>query len=173
MAMKNKEIWKPILETDGKYLVSNFGNVKHNKSNQLRKLRLGNGYLDIAFHFKVGDVYKSKSFLIHRLVAFYFVKNPKNKDCVNHKDGDKKNNHSKNLEWVTYSENNLHAIKFLGKKGAENNDRRKIVLLSKEGKTKEVKGVRATARLLGVPHQSVQNAFKNKHLCCGYSVTIK
>lgn len=171
--MKNKEIWKPILETESKYLVSNFGNIKHNKSNQLRKLRLGNGYLDIAFHFKSGDVYKSKSFLIHRLVALYFVKNPENKCCVNHKDGNKQNNYYKNLEWVTYSENNLHAIKFLGKKGAENVERRKVVTLTKSDEVKKIKGIRAASRFLGVSYQNVQNAFKNNHLCCGYGVKIK
>ena len=44
----------------------------------------------------------------HRLVAETFLgKIPKGKE-VNHKDGDKHNNHPSNLEYMTRSENQLH-----------------------------------------------------------------
>lgn len=52
----------------------------------------------------------SKDFLIHRIVADHFVNNPNNKPIVNHKDGDKLNNYWLNLEYVTDSENQLHAL---------------------------------------------------------------
>lgn len=47
----------------------------------------------------------------HRLVAKAFIKNKDNKPCVNHKDGNKRNNHYSNLEWVTNKENMVHASK--------------------------------------------------------------
>ena len=52
---------------------------------------------------------KRKWELIHRLVARHFIPNPENKPHINHKDGNPKNNHISNLEWVTQSENLLHA----------------------------------------------------------------
>lgn len=47
----------------------------------------------------------------HQLVATLFIGKPVSDTdlIVNHKDGNKLNNHYSNLEWVTYYENNLHA----------------------------------------------------------------
>lgn len=47
---------------------------------------------------------------IHRLVAKAFIPNPLNLETVNHKDGDKFNNHVDNLEWMTQQENKVSAF---------------------------------------------------------------
>ena len=52
---------------------------------------------------------KRKDYKIHRLVATYYLDNPSNLPIVNHKDGNKTNNHISNLEWCTYSQNCLHS----------------------------------------------------------------
>lgn len=52
---------------------------------------------------------KSENKLVHRLVANAFLENPNKYIYVNHKDGNKKNNNIKNLEWCSPSHNNQHA----------------------------------------------------------------
>jgi hypothetical protein len=60
--------------------------------------------------------FKGKVEYVHRIIAKCFIPNIDNKKCVNHKDGNKHNNSVDNLEWVTYSENHLHAYAVLNKK---------------------------------------------------------
>lgn len=52
------------------------------------------------------------TFRVHILVALTFLgPKPAPEYQVNHKDGDKTNNHVENLEWVTPSKNSLHAVR--------------------------------------------------------------
>lgn len=54
---------------------------------------------------------KRKCPKVHRLVALAFLENKDSKPQINHIDGVKLNNDVNNLEWVTNSENQLHAYK--------------------------------------------------------------
>ena len=67
---------------------------------------------------------------IHRIVAETFLGEPDLRLDVNHKDGDKSNNKLDNLEWVTRSENLLHAysIGIHQKIPGEKNKRSKLTL---------------------------------------------
>lgn len=104
---QKKEIWKDIKGYESLYQVSSYGRVKSLITNKIRKEDTNNwGYKKVTLH-KDG---KSKSFFIHRLVATHFIKNPNKYSEVNHKDGDKSNNHISNLEWCTRSHNMKHAI---------------------------------------------------------------
>ncbi len=76
--------------------------------NKLKAFDNGVGYLRVGIY--VGNN-KTKPIYIHRLIAQSFIPNPENKLEVNHIDGNTKNNHISNLEWVTKSENQLHAYK--------------------------------------------------------------
>lgn len=66
-----------------------------------------NGYVYTNICYKR----KIKSCRVHRVVAEAFVANPKKLSCVNHKDGNKENNHYLNLEWCSSKDNTDHAIK--------------------------------------------------------------
>lgn len=107
--MNTQEIWKPIAECNGEYYVSSWGRVKSFKFGKERILKfglIGNGYpmIQICYANK-----KPKCEIIHKLVAILFIPNPDNKPQINHKDGNKLNNHIDNLEWVTAKENTNHA----------------------------------------------------------------
>lgn len=54
---------------------------------------------------------RSKKTRVHRLVAQVYVDNPENLPEVNHKNGNKQNNHRDNLEWVTSADNKQHALR--------------------------------------------------------------
>lgn len=73
--------------------------------NVIKQTRLKNGYMKV--HTTIDG--KVKNFLVHRLVATQYIANPDGKAFVNHKDGNKSNNHVDNLEWSTRNENMAHA----------------------------------------------------------------
>lgn len=100
------EKWKDVVGYEGLYKVSSFGNILSSYSNKLLKPKKErNGYVRVALVKNK----KVKYFSVHRLVLTAFVQNTENKNTINHKDGNKLNNHLSNLEWATSKENITHA----------------------------------------------------------------
>lgn len=95
------------------YVVTKEGRVYNHRNARYLKPRADKktGYLSVAL-YKDG---KSKRIYIHRIVAQNFLPNYSNLPCINHKDGDRQNNHVDNLEWCTYSENSKHGYSHNGR----------------------------------------------------------
>lgn len=74
----------------------------------LRGFMTHQGYVEVLLWKKQ----ISKHFRVHRLVAKYFIPNPKKCPAVNHKNSNRADNRVKNLEWVTHQENQTHASLF-------------------------------------------------------------
>lgn len=105
------ETWEVIEGYEGQYYVSDFGRIKSLiQKNRPKILKQGVccGYL------RVDLIKKTNHKLVHILVAKAFVTNPGNKPQVNHKFGETKDNRATQLEWMTYSEQQIHAQKVLG-----------------------------------------------------------
>lgn len=96
-----KRVWK-VLKEDSKLAISNYGEIKLvGSGDTVTPYDNGKGYLKIHAG--------GKQYYVHRLVATYFRVNHKNKPCVNHINGNKSDNRSTNLEWVTHSQNADHS----------------------------------------------------------------
>ena len=127
-------------------------------TNRYKKLAKMTGVADGKGYYLMVNLSKnnkSKKFLIHRLVATSFLENIDNKEQVNHKDGNKKNNNVENLEWCSRTENIRHAVEI----GLIKSDIGvKILQLTKEGVlVKEHNSIRGAAREMGKGMGNIAN----------------
>lgn len=75
----------------------------------LKQVVTNNWYCIVTLH----DNWKQYIRYVHRLVAETFIRNPDNKEEINHKDWNKQNNSVSNLERCTRNENQAHKYKVL------------------------------------------------------------
>ena len=168
-----QEIWKDIKGYEGKYQVSNLGNVKavhyHNGGKE-KLLKRGNtrGYLTVVL-CKNGQM---KTYRVHRLVAETFISNPNNLPCVNHKDENTLNNNANNLEWCTEKYNNNYGTKKarISETLRQNNLGKPILQYDLRGNfIKQWKNAREIERVLGISNGNICSCCKgNRRSTGGY-----
>lgn len=118
--LKMDEEWRDIEGYEGYYQVSDLGRVRsldrvisNGKGTRVTKgvvmkgLDNGNGYLGVCL--QRGGISLRK--YIHRLVSEVFIPNPSKLLEVNHKDENKGNNSTRNLEWCNRQYNLEYSIK--------------------------------------------------------------
>ncbi|GAA3261282.1 HNH homing endonuclease [Lactococcus lactis subsp. lactis] len=118
--MAEKEIWRPIksygIDYEGIYEVSDLGRVRSLSrldsngrpiKGVIMKPNLNKPYPEVSLSKNA----KSKTALIHRLVADAFVEGHFEGARVNHIDENKQNNRADNLEWVTVLYNNTYGTR--------------------------------------------------------------
>ena len=117
------ETWVPIFGCQG-YEISTLGNVRSYRKTKSGEISIFHKPIKKGYSGKKKKYEKvllrvdgkSKSFLVHRLVAETFIPNYFKKPQVNHIDNNPLNNTIDNLEWVTNSENQIHRFKLAGRR---------------------------------------------------------
>ncbi|AII27975.1 HNH endonuclease [Bacillus phage Bobb] len=152
-----QEVWKSLkglIKQGDNYSVSNLGRVRNDVTGKIKKNSSHErGYLTTG-------IGANSTYPVHRLVALAFHPNPDNKPQVNHIDGNKVNNEAANLEWVTPSENIIHAIRTglqvhrRGEKHHSSKFTEKQVIEIKQMLAKGMKGA-TIAREFDVPPQYI------------------
>lgn len=160
--------WKKIEEPFDLYEVSSEGSVRNRKTGKaLKPQRNRKGYLKV--HLYGREITKFIS--VHRLVAEAFIPNPNNLPEVNHKDEDKENNKSSNLEWCNRGYNvryyqerhpNSLARRPLGTYGAYKN-KRKVAQKSLNGEVVAVfESIAEVVRSKGFNNWSISQCCNGK-----------
>lgn len=123
-----KEVFLPIPGFHGFYSISNRGRIRSLERVDIRGQPRGGKYLSPEIN-KFGYLRiclrrdrMGFRFFVHRIVAEVFIPKILGKDWVNHKNGIKSDNRHSNLEWVTRSENTLHAyrLRLIDRRGSKN-----------------------------------------------------
>lgn len=156
----DNEEWREILGYPN-YFVSNFGRFKkYIKSSECFILMKTTYNKTVEYNYigMINDKGKRKNLRACRVVGFAFVDGfSEEKNTINHIDGNKTNDSSYNLEWISQHDNNLHSYRVLNKAVNKNKKRyEKIVYKEKY----EFKTVRGLAKFLGVSESQAHRLLK-------------
>lgn len=177
-------IYRQLTNINPEYYISEYGDLKRcakevqqsasrwgapmirNKPEKFVKPRTSNrGYVRAAICF--GQT-KMKTYSVHRLVAIAFLENPNNLPEVNHKDGNKQNNHFSNLEWCTRLYNQRHAIANGLKTSKSSWDcslSKGIIMITPDNERSEFGSIGEAGRLTGLKRELIsESAHLNRDL---------
>ena len=166
-------IWKTIEGTNGEYQVSDTGVVKTTKTGRILTPTVSrHGYERVCL-FKMD---RERRYRVHRLVAMAFIPNPDNLPQVNHIDGNKRNNHVSNLEWITNEDNMRHAKEHGLRAGherfCESKKKRVIATNIATGEQIAFDSILAARKAIGTCHvQEVLNGIRQQ--AKGYTFTLE
>ena len=143
--MDLKKEWKEIKGYEGRYIISNYGEIislpryKQNNSKLqyvepkeiARYVNSKNGYV----YVQLWNNATYKNIRLHKLVAQNFIPNKDNKLQINHIDGNKQNNRVDNLEWANDKEQMKHCKEKLGWNPHHTTNRKRRKVMRSDGKT--------------------------------------
>lgn len=180
-------IVKNVMGYEGLYLIDSLGNIvscpRQQGSRFVNQYKiLGTkvnrlGYKEVALS-KDG---KTKTVLLHRLIAIHFIDNPENLPCVNHINGIKSDNRLENLEWCTRSQNTKHAydnnlggfrdFANAGIKAMNENTQYVVVrAISPSGEELQFGSTKEAAEFIGTNKDEVTRAIRKSQRVKGYRV---
>lgn len=164
-----KEVWKPVVGYEKRYVVSSEGRIKRLARNSTdsmgRRFSYPEKILSVGISRSTGYPSvslrkngKSRPFCVHRLIAEAFIPNPQNLPCVNHIDENRANSVLSNLEWASYGYNNTY--------GEACKKRKETLRKTLEGKHKRIWQFNLDGELVNVHDCGIEQL--EEHL--GYSI---
>ena len=151
--MSNREVWKDIEGFNGKYQVSDQGNVRtcdyYGKgiNFNITKTITADGYELVGLNKKLHYV--------HRLVAQAFIDNPLNLPQVNHKNEIKTDNRADNLEWCTLQYNIEYGTR-------TQRYQKPVIAITSDGEIERYSSVKEASKILGVTSGAISTALHGR-----------
>lgn len=155
------EIWKPIVGFEGRYEVSNFGNVaslKFARGSNRRILKQSTntwGYSQVTLSKDRDKTNRT----VHRLVAEAFIDNPNNLPQINHIDENKHNNRVDNLEWCDSAYNIGYGKR---NRRVSNTLKKPIIATLPDGTEEYYESAKDAAFALGISHSTIGQAVRKR-----------